>query len=215
MRKGKGVVHDAYTGLFQRHPADSNGLWAEVEGCVAGERGMLIREDSTLDKPYASKMALVSNHGGYSSLDNRIFSWEIRLHFSANLSNIFFCNALRPRPQAVKRRCNVLFALGYRLLDTLHNLFNKLNPVQRREVGSCGEYIVPINRFICHDPCTSISCFANYIAGLNGGPALRQILTAMPSRCTPAAPHCTITCRVQYGVAECPPRRGVKTTIFF
>jgi len=59
---GRGIGHDAYTRLFQRHPADSNGLWAEVEGCVAGERGMLIREDSTLDKPYASKMALVSNH---------------------------------------------------------------------------------------------------------------------------------------------------------
>jgi len=61
--EGEGVVaHDAYTRLLQRLPPDSNGLWAEVEGCVAGERGMLIREDSTLDKPYASKMALVSNH---------------------------------------------------------------------------------------------------------------------------------------------------------
>jgi len=56
------VAHDAYTRLLQRLPPDSNGLWVEVEGCVARERGMLIIDDSTLDKPYASKMALVSNH---------------------------------------------------------------------------------------------------------------------------------------------------------
>ncbi len=56
------VAHDAYTRLLQRLPPDSNGLWAEVEGCIAPERGMLIIDDSTLDKPYASKMALVSNH---------------------------------------------------------------------------------------------------------------------------------------------------------
>ena len=61
--EGEGVVaHDAYTRLLQRLPPDSRGLWAEVEGCVARERGMLILDDSTLDKPYASKMALVSNH---------------------------------------------------------------------------------------------------------------------------------------------------------
>lgn len=59
---GEGVAHDAYTRLLQRLPPDSNGLWAEVESCVAQERGMLIIDDSTLDKPYASKMALVSNH---------------------------------------------------------------------------------------------------------------------------------------------------------
>jgi putative transposase len=56
------VAHDAYTRLLQRLPPHSNGLWAEVEGCVGRERGMLIIDDSTLDKAYASHMALVSNH---------------------------------------------------------------------------------------------------------------------------------------------------------
>ncbi len=61
--EGEGVVaHDAYTRLLQRLPPDGNGLWAEVEGCITRERGMLVIDDSTLDKPYASKMALVSNH---------------------------------------------------------------------------------------------------------------------------------------------------------
>jgi len=56
------VAHDAYTRLLQRLPPDSDGLWEEVAGCIARERGMLIVDDSTLDKPYASKMALVTNH---------------------------------------------------------------------------------------------------------------------------------------------------------
>lgn len=56
------VAHDAYTRLLQRLPPNSSGLWAEVEGCSARERGMLSIDDSPLDKPYASKMALVSNH---------------------------------------------------------------------------------------------------------------------------------------------------------
>jgi hypothetical protein len=60
---GEGAVaHDAYTRLLQRLPPDSNGLWAEVAGCIGRQRGMLIIDDSTLDKPYASQMALVSNH---------------------------------------------------------------------------------------------------------------------------------------------------------
>ncbi len=37
---GEGLVaHDAYMRLLQRLPPDSTGLWAEVEGCVARERG--------------------------------------------------------------------------------------------------------------------------------------------------------------------------------
>jgi len=60
---GEGVVvHDAYTRLRQCLPRGSTGLWAEVEGCVARERGMLILDDSILDKLYASTMTLVSNH---------------------------------------------------------------------------------------------------------------------------------------------------------
>jgi putative transposase len=56
------VAHDAYTRLLQRLPPDSDALWAEVQSCVALTRGLLIIDDTTLDKPYASQMALVSRH---------------------------------------------------------------------------------------------------------------------------------------------------------
>ena len=54
------VAHDAYTRLLQRLPPDSAALWAEVSACIERDKGMLIIDDTTLDKPYASAMALVS-----------------------------------------------------------------------------------------------------------------------------------------------------------
>ena len=57
-----GRAHDAYTRLLQRLPPDSVALWSEVQGCIDPTMGMLVIDDSTLDKPYASKMALVSRH---------------------------------------------------------------------------------------------------------------------------------------------------------
>lgn len=55
-------AHDAYTRLLQRLPPDSEALWAEVEACINLTNGLLIIDDTTLDKPYASQMALVSRH---------------------------------------------------------------------------------------------------------------------------------------------------------
>lgn len=55
-------AHDAYTRLLQRLPPDSEALWAEVRGCIEMDKGLLILDDTTLDKPYASQMALVSRH---------------------------------------------------------------------------------------------------------------------------------------------------------
>lgn len=55
-------AHDAYTRLLQRLPPDSEALWAEVQGCVGLSSGLLIIDDTTLNKPYASQMALVSRH---------------------------------------------------------------------------------------------------------------------------------------------------------
>jgi hypothetical protein len=56
------VAHDAYTRLLQRLPPDSAALWAEVRDCIELSGGLLIIDDTTLDKPYASQMALVSRH---------------------------------------------------------------------------------------------------------------------------------------------------------
>jgi len=55
-------AHDAYTRLLQRLPPDSEALWTEVQPCIDLLKGLLVIDDTTLDKPYASKMALVSRH---------------------------------------------------------------------------------------------------------------------------------------------------------
>ena len=55
-------AHDAYTRLLQRLPPDSARLWQEVEPLVEKRTGVLVFDDTTLDKPYASKMALVTRH---------------------------------------------------------------------------------------------------------------------------------------------------------
>ena len=55
-------AHDAYTRLLQRLPPDSAALWAEVQPCVERSSGLLVIDDTTLDKPYASQMALVTRH---------------------------------------------------------------------------------------------------------------------------------------------------------
>jgi hypothetical protein len=43
-------------------PPDCQALWREVQPLVKLRQGVLIIDDSTLDKPYASQMALVSRH---------------------------------------------------------------------------------------------------------------------------------------------------------
>lgn len=55
-------AHDAYTRLLQRLPPDSQALWQEVEPWVERARGVLVIDDTTLDKPYAWQMALVTRH---------------------------------------------------------------------------------------------------------------------------------------------------------
>ena len=54
--------HDAYTRLLTRLPPDTAALWQEVEPLVALTHGLLVIDDTTLDKPYARKMGLVSRH---------------------------------------------------------------------------------------------------------------------------------------------------------
>jgi hypothetical protein len=55
-------AHDAYTRLLMRLPPDSEMLWQEVEPLVERKAGVLVIDDTTLDKPYAAKMALVTRH---------------------------------------------------------------------------------------------------------------------------------------------------------
>ena len=59
---GKPPAHDAFTRLLQRLEPDASALWQEVAPYVQKRTGMLLVDDSTLDKPYAQKMGLVTHH---------------------------------------------------------------------------------------------------------------------------------------------------------
>jgi hypothetical protein len=55
-------AHDAFTRLLHRLEPDAATLWAEARTQVSLPRGILVIDDSTLDKPYAKKMELVVRH---------------------------------------------------------------------------------------------------------------------------------------------------------
>ena len=54
--------HDAFTRLLTRLPPDTAALWQEVGPLIDERRGLLVVDDTTLDKPYAQKMGLVTRH---------------------------------------------------------------------------------------------------------------------------------------------------------
>ena len=55
-------AHDAFTRLLHRLEPDAESLWGEAQTQVSLTRGILVIDDSTLDKPYARKMELVTRH---------------------------------------------------------------------------------------------------------------------------------------------------------
>jgi len=55
-------AHDAFTRLLHRLEPDAATLWREAESQVNLSQGILVIDDSTLDKPYAKKMELVVRH---------------------------------------------------------------------------------------------------------------------------------------------------------
>lgn len=55
-------AHDAFTRLLSREPPDTEALWQEAKTFVNKRRGLLVLDDTTLDKPYARKMELVTYH---------------------------------------------------------------------------------------------------------------------------------------------------------
>ena len=56
-------AHDAFTRLLHRLEPDAATLWQEAAGQIERDRGILVVDDSTLDKPYAKKIDLVHRHG--------------------------------------------------------------------------------------------------------------------------------------------------------
>lgn len=64
------AAHDAYTRLLYRLEPDTEALWDEVEPDVRRTSGVLVLDDSVLDKPYARKMDLV--HHLWSGKHHRV-----------------------------------------------------------------------------------------------------------------------------------------------
>ncbi len=55
-------AHDACTRLWQRQPGDTAELWQEAQPWVPSQGGVLVVDDTTLDKPYAREIELVTWH---------------------------------------------------------------------------------------------------------------------------------------------------------
>ncbi len=55
-------AHDAFTRLWQRQPGDTAELWQEAQQLVPSQGGVLVVDDTTLDKPYAREIELVTWH---------------------------------------------------------------------------------------------------------------------------------------------------------
>ena len=70
-----GTAHDAYTRLLTRRPLDTEALWHEAKTVLPTDwqqGGLILLDDSTLDKPYARKMELVTRH--WSGKHRRVVS---------------------------------------------------------------------------------------------------------------------------------------------
>jgi putative transposase len=65
-------AHDAFTRLLRREPPDTGALWEEARTLVEPEWGLLVVDDTTLDKPYSKKMELVHRH--WSGKHHRVVS---------------------------------------------------------------------------------------------------------------------------------------------
>jgi putative transposase len=55
-------AHDAFTRLLHRLEPDPAALWAEAQPHIELTGGVLVLDDSTLDKPYARQIELVGRH---------------------------------------------------------------------------------------------------------------------------------------------------------
>lgn len=68
--------HDAFTRLLNRLEPEPEALWQDVRPHVKPDSGILVLDDSTLDKPFAKHMGLVGRH--WSGRHKRVV-WGINL----------------------------------------------------------------------------------------------------------------------------------------
>ena len=55
-------AHDSFTRPLTRIEPDPEALWEEARGLIAANAGALVIDDSTLDKPHAKGIELVTRH---------------------------------------------------------------------------------------------------------------------------------------------------------
>ena len=82
--------HDAFTRLLTRQPPDTEALCRETRGLLRRKAGVLVLDDSTLDKPYARGFApeRVLFDSWHSSLENlkqvRAYGWSWLTRLKSN-----------------------------------------------------------------------------------------------------------------------------------
>jgi len=69
-------AHDSFSRLLERSFEDRDSLWREAKQLVTMNGGVLVNDDTTLDKPYAKNMELVTRH--WSGKHNQVV-WGINL----------------------------------------------------------------------------------------------------------------------------------------
>jgi len=106
-------AHDAFTRLLQRQPLDAKALWQEAKAFVDKRKGLLVLDDTTLDKPYAQKMELVTYH--WSGKHQRVVKGIalLTLLWTERFGSLFYAAlpsvSLRPQPlkapELAKKKC--------------------------------------------------------------------------------------------------------------
>jgi putative transposase len=130
-------AHDAFNRLLTGRPPDPEALWQEARPQVVLHEGVLVLDDSTLDKPYARQMGLVcwhwsgKHHGVVKGINLLTLLWtdgdrhvpcDHRLYDKANdgySKNDWFRQMLRQaHSRGLAPRC-VAFDSWYGSLDNL------------------------------------------------------------------------------------------------
>jgi putative transposase len=131
------AAHDSFTRLLHRLEPDAATLWQEAQGLIRSTGGVLVLDDTTLDKPYAHKMGLVTRHwsGKHHAVvqginlltllwsdGQRLVPLDYRLYDKANdrlTKNHHFQHLLQAAQQRGLHPTSVLFDSWYASLPNL------------------------------------------------------------------------------------------------
>jgi hypothetical protein len=122
------AAHDAFTRLLRRLEPDTEPLWREAEPLVDWTQGLLIIDDSTLDKPYAQQIALVHRH--WSGKHHRVIQ-------GINLVSLVWSDGTHAIP------CD------YRLFDAPHDGLTKNDHFRAMLQTAKGREFTP--SYVCFD----------------------------------------------------------------